>query len=246
MNYYNCDHITWKASLSLMKSDPNAQRVYSNLYQMTRDVLMTALTISAVASLTFLTIGLIKIGIEHLTNTPIMDSISVTILFSILCPAIIVVPLAWVLSYFGFYRNIKKIHSLMNHFIVSFPDAERVEPVNPVSYTIYYRGHEFIVLYQEHPTASLRVGKGKVILLIPYLDTKEGRTIEMLSEEIIEYLEGKSCAPSGMNDTCIVHHFPARPVPSPIIKGTADTMAYLMERFNLVSPTKEKAEERKD
>lgn len=82
---------------------------------------------------------------------------------------------------------------------------------------------------------------------MPYLDTKEGRTVEMLSEEIIEYLEGKNCAPSGMNDTCILNHFPARPVPSnDIVKGTADTMLYLMDRFNLVSPRKEKVEESVD
>ncbi|CAK7019553.1 MULTISPECIES: hypothetical protein [Bacteroides] len=38
MNYYICDHITWKKSLSLLKNDMNGQRVYSNLWQMTRDV----------------------------------------------------------------------------------------------------------------------------------------------------------------------------------------------------------------
>ena len=38
MNYFICDLITWKKSLSLLKNDMNGQRVYSNLWQMTRDV----------------------------------------------------------------------------------------------------------------------------------------------------------------------------------------------------------------
>lgn len=241
MNYYNCDHITWKASLSLMKNDPNGQRVYSNLYQMTRDVLMLSLTISAATSLILLTIGLIKIVINHFTDVvPILDSIPIAILFCTLCPAIFLVPLAWVLSYFGCYKNIKNIYSLMQHFIASFSDAERIEIINPAAYVIYYRGHEFIAHFQENPTARLCVGKGKIVLLLPYLDPKNDRTIEMLVEETEDYLVGKNYVPTGINEECIANHFPAHPLPpAHIVTGTADTMVYLMERFDLQSPRKE-------
>ena len=69
MNYYICDHITWKKSLSLLKNDMEGQRVYSNLWQMTRDVLMLSLSLSAMASLVILAFGLIKFIADILSGT---------------------------------------------------------------------------------------------------------------------------------------------------------------------------------
>ena len=64
MNYYICDDITWKKSLSLLKNDMEGQRVYSSLWQMTRDVLMLSLSLSAMASLAILVFGLIRFIID--------------------------------------------------------------------------------------------------------------------------------------------------------------------------------------
>lgn len=62
----------------------------------------------------------------------------------------------------------------------------------------------------------------------------------MLLEETEDYLVGKNYVPTGINEECIANHFPARPLPpAHIVIGTADTMVYLMERFDLQSPRKE-------
>ena len=144
MNYYICDDITWKKSLSLLKNDMEGQRVYSSLWQMTRDVLMLSLSLSAMASLAILVFGLIRFIIDTLSGTTEQTmTLFDVIIFSMTCPATFVVPLTWVLAYFGWYKNLRKINSLLQKFIASLSETENVKRTSPVSYTFRYHQKEF-------------------------------------------------------------------------------------------------------
>ena len=150
MNYYICDDITWKKSLSLLKNDMEGQRVYSSLWQMTRDVLMLSLSLSAMASLAILVFGLIRFIIDTLSGTTEQTmTLFDVIIFSMTCPATFVVPLTWVLAYFGWYKNLRKINSLLQKFIASLSETENVKrtgilyfplPSKRVSCTIRRKG----------------------------------------------------------------------------------------------------------
>lgn len=245
MNYYYCDHISLKASLSLLKNDMSGQRVYSSLWQMTRDVLMLSLSLSAMASLAILSFGIIKMLIDLFTQSaPFMGSLLDVVIFSVVCPALFVVPLTWVLAYFGWYKSMGKIASLLQRFISSLPEAEKIKANGPSAYIFFYRGYEFMVLFKEKETSSISVGRGEFILILPYIDTEEGRTFETLFKEIEAFVIGKCSVPFGFSTECMAANFLSRPLPSaPLVKKTADLMVYMMERFNLQAPTPDEEEE---
>lgn len=241
MNYYICDHITWKKSLSLLKNDMDGQRVYSNLWQMTRDVLMLSLSLSAMASLVILVFGLIKFIADILSGTTEQTmTLFDVIIFSMACPAIFVVPLTWGLAYFGWYKNLRKINSLLQKFIASLPDAEDVKRTSPVSYTLRYHKKEFHAMFEEkEKTTTVAVAKGDLILLLPYQDTQQ-RTTDELFEEIKGFLEGKLFASFAMGPKYMLFAFNSRPIPSQAeVKQAAETLLYLTERFQLQDPDPE-------
>ena len=241
MNYYICDHITWKKSLSLLKNDMEGQRVYSNLWQMTRDVLMLSLSLSAMASLVILAFGLIKFIADILSGTTEQaTTLFDVIIFSMACPAIFVVPLTWGLAYFGWYKNLRKINSLLQKFIASLPDAEDVKRTSPVSYTLRYHKKEIHAMFEEkEKTTTVAVAKGDLILLLPYQDTQQ-RTTDELFEEIKGFLEGKLFASFAMGPKYMLFAFNSRPIPSQTeVKQAAETLLYLTERFQLQDPDPE-------
>ena len=238
MNYYICDHITWKKSLSLLKNDMDGQRVYSNLWQMTRDVLMLSLSLSAMASLIILVFGLIKFIADILSGTTEQTAtLFDVIIFSMACPAIFVVPLTWGLAYFGWYKNLRKINSLLQQFIASLPETEDVKRTSPVSYTLRYNKKEFHAIFEEkEKTTTVAVAKGDLILLLPYQDTQQ-RTTDELFKEIKGFLEGKLFASFAMGPKYMLFAFNSRPIPSQTeVKQAAETLLYLTERFQLQDP----------
>lgn len=238
MNYYICDHITWKKSLSLLKNDMDGQRVYSNLWQMTRDVLMLSLSLSAMASLIILVFGLIKFIADILSGTTEQTAtLFDVIIFSMACPAIFVVPLTWGLAYFGWYKNLRKINSLLQQFIASLPETEDVKRTSPVSYTLRYHKKEFHAIFEEkEKTTTVAVAKGDLILLLPYQDTQQ-RTTDELFKEIKGFLEGKLFASFAMGPKYMLFAFNSRPIPSQAeVKQAAETLLYLTERFQLQDP----------
>ncbi|RHL12603.1 MULTISPECIES: hypothetical protein [Bacteroides] len=238
MNYYICDHITWKKSLSLLKNDMDGQRVYSNLWQMTRDVLMLSLSLSAMASLIILVFGLIKFIADILSGTTEQTAtLFDVIIFSMACPAIFVVPLTWGLAYFGWYKNLRKINSLLQQFIASLPETEDVKRTSPVSYTLRYHKKEFHAIFEEkEKTTTVAVAKGDLILLLPYQDTQQ-RTTDELFKEIKGFLEGKLFASFAMGPKYMLFAFNSRPIPSQTeVKQAAETLLYLTERFQLQDP----------
>ena len=238
MNYYICDHITWKKSLSLLKNDMEGQRVYSNLWQMTRDVLMLSLSLSAMASLIILVFGLIKFIADILSGTTEQTAtLFDVIIFSMACPAIFVVPLTWGLAYFGWYKNLRKINSLLQKFIASLSETEDVKRTSPVSYTLRYHKKEFHAMFEEkEKTTTVAVAKGDLILLLPYQDTQQ-RTTDELFEEIKGFLEGKLFASFAMGPKYMLFAFNSRPIPSQTeVKQAAETLLYLTERFQLQDP----------
>lgn len=244
MNYYICDHITWKKSLSLLKNDMEGQRVYSNLWQMTRDVLMLSLSLSAMASLVILVFGLIKFIADILSGTTEQaTTLFDVIIFSMACPAIFVVPLTWGLAYFGWYKNLRKINSLLQKFIASLSETEDVKRTSPVSYTLRYHKKEFHAMFEEkEKTTTVAVAKGDLILLLPYQDTQQ-RTTDELFEEIKGFLEGKLFASFAMGPKYMLFAFNSRPIPSQAeVKQAAETLLYLTERFQLQDPDPEEEE----
>jgi len=245
MNYYICDHITWKKSLSLLKNDMDGQRVYSNLWQMTRDVLMLSLSLSAMASLIILVFGLIKFIADILSGTTEQTAtLFDVIIFSMACPAIFVVPLTWGLAYFGWYKNLRKINSLLQQFIASLPETEDVKRTSPVSYTLRYHKKEFHAIFEEkEKTTTVAVAKGDLILLLPYQDTQQ-RTTDELFKEIKGFLEGKLFASFAMGPKYMLFAFNSRPIPSQAeVKQAAETLLYLTERFQLQDPDPAEEEE---
>lgn len=245
MNYYICDHITWKKSLSLLKNDMEGQRVYSNLWQMTRDVLMLSLSLSAMASLAILVFGLIRFIIDTLSGTTEQTmTLFDVIIFSMACPAIFVVPLTWGLAYFGWYKNLRKINSLLQKFIASLSEAENVKRTSPVSYTFRYHQKEFHALFEEKEnSATVAVAKGDLILLLPYQDMQQ-RTTDELFEEIKGFLIGKLSASFAMGPKYMLFAFNSCPVPTQTdVKQSAEMLLYLTERFQLQDPIPEEKEE---
>lgn len=245
MNYYICDHITWKKSLSLLKNDMDGQRVYSTLWQMTRDVLMLSLSLSAMASLIILVFGLIKFIADILSGTTEQTAtLFDVIIFSMACPAIFVVPLTWGLAYFGWYKNLRKINSLLQQFIASLPETEDVKRTSPVSYTLRYHKKEFHAIFEEkEKTTTVAVAKGDLILLLPYQDTQQ-RTTDELFKEIKGFLEGKLFASFAMGPKYMLFAFNSRPIPSQAeVKQAAETLLYLTERFQLQDPDPAEEEE---
>ena len=220
------------------------QRVYSNLWQMTRDVLMLSLSLSAMASLVILVFGLIKFIADILSGTTEQaTTLFDVIIFSMACPAIFVVPLTWGLAYFGWYKNLRKINSLLQKFIASLPEAEDVKRTSPVSYTLHYHKKEFHAMFEEkEKTTTVAVAKGDLILLLPYQD-KQQRTTDELFEEIKGFLEGKLFASFAMGPKYMLFAFNSRPIPSQAeVKQAAETLLYLTERFQLQDPDPEEEE----
>ena len=245
MNYYICDDITWKKSLSLLKNDMEGQRVYSSLWQMTRDVLMLSLSLSAMASLVILAFGLIKFIADILSGTTEQaTTLFDVIIFSMACPAIFVVPLTWGLAYFGWYKNLRKINSLLQKFIASLSETENVKRTSPVSYTFRYHQKEFHALFEEKENSTtVAVAKGDLILLLPYQDTQQ-RTTDELFEEIKGFLIGKQFASFAMGPKYMLFAFNSRPAPAQTeVKQSAEMLLYLTERFQLQDPIPEEEEE---
>lgn len=245
MNYYQCDHITLKASLSLLKNDMSGQRVYSSLWQMTRDVLMISLSLSAMASLALFTFGIVKMLIDLFTqSTPLMGALPDVIIFSLICPALFVVPLTWVLAYFGWYRNMGKIEFLLQHFISSLPEVEKVAAKGPNAYTFYYREYEFMIIFKEKESGIVSSARGAYVLVMPYVDTKKERAFETLYKEIQTFVTGKCDVPFGLSPDIMATNFICRPLPSAqSVKKAADLMIYVMGRFNLRAPLPDEPEE---
>ena len=216
----------------------DGQRVYSNLWQMTRDVLMLSLSLSAMASLIILVFGLIKFIADILSGTTEQTAtLFDVIIFSMACPAIFVVPLTWGLAYFGWYKNLRKINSLLQQFIASLPETEDVKRTSPVSYTLRYHKKEFHAIFEEkEKTTTVAVAKGDLILLLPYQDTQQ-RTTDELFKEIKGFLEGKLFASFAMGPKYMLFAFNSRPIPSQTeVKQAAETLLYLTERFQLQDP----------
>lgn len=236
MNYYICDDITWKRTLSLLKNDSSGQRVYSTLWQMTRDVLMLSITLSAMASIVLLVFGSIKLIIDFIVvpTLPAEFSILDVVLFSVVCPATFIVPLTWVLAYFGWYKSFLKINIALHKFMDSFPEAEDIKRNSLVSYRFHYHQQELHAIFVEKKGSCVAtVAQGNLVLMMPYQDTQD-RSTGVLFEEIKEYLQGKLYASFAMDNECLLFSFDSQPVPDPkMVKQIAETLIYLKERFEL-------------
>ena len=241
MNYYICDDITWKKSLSLLKNDMEGQRVYSSLWQImsTRrtDAFHSALALWQLSPYWHVRTG-IRFIIDTLSGTTEQTmTLFDVIIFSMTCPATFVVPLTWVLACFGWYKNLRKINSLLQKFIASLSETENVKRTSPVSYTFRYHQKEFHALFEEKENSTtVAVAKGDLILLLPYQDTQQ-RTTDELFEEMKGFLIGKQFASFAMGPKYMLFAFNSRPAPAQTeVKQSAEMLLYLTERFQLQDP----------
>ncbi|WP_291530567.1 hypothetical protein [Bacteroides sp. UBA939] len=237
LNYYICDNITWKESLSLLKEDKDGQRIYSNLWQMTRDVLMLSVSLNIITSLVIFVAFMIQLISDSIFGTgdqtesmPIINAI----LISIICPASVFTPFFWALAYFGWYKHPRKIDSALYKFIASLPEAKEIERTSPVSYSLRYRQHKFYAFFAEkRTTGALSPTQGKFMIILPYQDVPERSTKELF-EEIKGFLRGKISALFSIGPKCMRFSFNYRPTPAPVeVKQAAELLLYLMERFQL-------------
>lgn len=225
MNYPICDKITWKESLLLLKNDLYAQRVYSTVWKMTKDVLYLSLTLCSVGSLTIL--------VPAVMNP--LDTWWETLCIVFLVPISVILPLIWVCAYFGWYKNIKKINSILLHFINSLPGVDSVAQYMPVAYTFRYEHQQFHAVFQEkdNPGKPVTVAQGKLMLALIYTDTQE-RDIQKLFEDIEGYLKGKETGDFAISGRALLYRFPIKPLPTPQeVNEAMNLMLYLAQRFNL-------------
>lgn len=231
MDYILCDKITWKESLRLLKKNMYAQRVYSTLWQMTKDVLYLAITISSIASLVIL--------IPALMNPP--GAWWETFCVVIFVPLSFMLPLIWVCAYFGWYKNNKKINSILKTFIRSLPEVHSVVQYMPIAYTFSYKSHQFQAIFKEADQAGrpVTVAKGKLLVAIQYKDHQD-RDIEDLFQEMAGFLKGKQIGDLSMTNYILYYTFDSKPLPAPqVVTEAMDLMLYLGQRFSLELLTEE-------
>lgn len=231
MDYIICDKITWKESLHLLKENMYAQRVYSTPWLMTKDVLYLAITLSSIASLAIL--------IPAIMNPPgaWWESFCVVVFV----PLSFIFPLIWVCAYFGWYKNIKKINSILKTFIHSLPEVHSVVQCMPIAYTFCYKSYQFEAIFKESDPVgrSVTVAKGELLVAIQYKDY-QNRDIEELFQEMAGFLKGKQIGNLSMTNYILYYTFNSKPLPSPkVVTEAMDLMLYLGQRFNLELLTEE-------
>lgn len=225
MNYYNCDNISWKNSLKLLKYDTQGQRLYSNLWQMTRDVLFISIAL-------YLPLG-IFIAVISLASGQEFPSTITDVLGLALIPFSVMTPFTWLGAYFGWYKNQKKISNCIRQFITSLPEAEKMTQNTPLLYSFLYKQQEFSVYFEENQTAGVSVGVGKIVLVLNHPTLQENKLHELFNE-LIAYLGGKISADFGFNSECQRFKFDNRPMPSAeTIRNAIETMLYSRQRFLL-------------
>lgn len=224
-NYYNCDNISWKISLSLLKHDLTGQRIYSTLWLMTKDVLRLALSFSAAASIVLL--------IPLLLNP--LDSWQEGLCVAVLVPLLFILPLTWILAYFGWYKNIRMIRVFLLRFAgLVADDRKSYKLTSPLSCEYLYQGQPFYAIFHEDESVrTVAVAKGDISTGVFYRDP-QGRDISELHHEMIEFLKGKRPVPLSLNEHAITAHFRARSLPSAdAIRDALDMLLYLTKRFGL-------------
>lgn len=231
MNYHLCNKITWKQSLLLLKHDMYAQRVYTNPWYLTKDVLQLSLPISGICSLALM--------IPALMNP--LETWWDTLCVIVFVPLSFILPLLWICAYFGWYKNIKKINSIMLNFISSLEGVDSIAQYSPVGYTFRYEQQEFQAVFQENesPGKPVSLAEGKLLLALFYMDPQE-RGFETLVEEIVSYLKGKQIGNLAISTTRLFYQFDSKRLPSPQEAIEAlDLMLYLVQRFNLALSSEE-------
>lgn len=231
MSYHLCDKITWKESILLLKRDMHAQRVYTNLWYLTKDVLYLSLTLSSMGSIILM--------VPILMNP--LDTWWDTICVIVFVPLLFILTMLWICAYFGWYKNIKKINTIMLNLINSLDEVDSIAQYSPVAYTFKYKQHEFHAVFQENesPGKPVSIAEGKLLLALFYIDPQE-RGVETLVEQIASFLKGKQIGDFAVSTNGLLYRFDSKRLPTPKVAIEAmDLMLYLAQRFNLELPSEE-------
>lgn len=234
MNYQLCESITWKESLLLLKNNVYAQRVYTTLWGMTKDVLYLTLTFCGIASL--------AIMVPALLNP--LDTWWETVCVILFVPLGCILPMIWIGAYFGWYKNIKKINFTLKKLIHSLEGADSIKHYMPVGYTLNYNGQQFHVIFEENqnPGQTVTLAKGQIMIALVYHDPQE-RSTEELFKEIASYLVGKLAGSFSLSEDALMYRLKAKPLPSTkAIEDVMNQLIYLAQRFNLKVSTDEEGD----
>lgn len=232
-NYYNCDDLSWKESLFLLKQDLSGQRIYSTLWLMTKDVLRLGLSFCAAASL----ILLIPLMLSPL------DTWQEGLCMAILLPLLFILPVTWILAYFGWYKNIRMMRVFLLQFARLIADnRESYRITSPLTSEYLYRGQLFYAIFREDESLQLvTVAKGEIATGLFYRDP-QGRDVIELQKQMLEFLKGKRPVPLSLNKRAITAHFRARKFPpEDRMKDDLDMLLYLVKRYGLEIISQEEA-----
>lgn len=225
MNYQLCENITWKESLLLMKNDIYAQRVYTTLWGMTKDVLYLTLTFCGLASF--------GIMVPALLNP--LDTWWETTCVILFVPLGCIFPMIWIGAYFGWYKNIRKINFTLKKLINSLDGADSIKEYMQVAYTLNYKEKQFHVIFEENqnPGQTVTIAKGQILIALVYHDPQE-RSTEELFKEIASYLVGKLAGNFSLSGNALMYRLKTKPLPSTkAIEDVMNQLIYLAQRFNL-------------
>lgn len=231
MDFHICDKITWKESLLLLKEDLYAQRVYSTLWRMTKDVFYLALPISGIASLAILIPALISPPGNWWETSCVV----------VFVPMSFLLPLVWICAYFGWYKNLKKINSILWNFTNSLDEVDSIAQYAPIAYTFRYKSQQFQAIFQETAIlgTSLSMAKGNIILAIPYR-IQQQRNVQALGHEMASFLKGKNIPNFRLCENSMSYRLHYKPLPCPKeVKELMDLLIYLAHRFSLELITEE-------
>ena len=234
-HYYNFDNISWKDLIKLLKNDHSGNAVCSNIWQYTRVIFMEA---SLVAPL------LLIIPIAWLFHPDQMSFWEMLLLM----PACLLglIAFVWPIAYFEYRRN-REVPQKMDAFVSALPDVTITQVLFLNYYIVRYHNICFHIILDE-PMQAKKVVKNRRTLQItmPYYDPLE-RHPNDLFYEIKEYFNGKIHAHFNFTEFALSFVFPYQPEPKTSqVKEAADTLLYILERFQLCNELPDETAEEGD
>ena len=234
-HYYNFDNISWKDLIKLLKNDTTGISVCSNVWQYTRVIFMEA---SLLAPL------LLIIPIAWLFHPEQMSFWEMLLLM----PACLLglIAFVWPITYFEYRRN-HDVPQKMGAFISAMPDVTITHVLFLNYYIVLYHNVCFHIILDKPEQPKKKVKDQRTLqITMPYYDSLERHPNDLFFE-IQEYLKGKIHPHFNFTDFSLSFVFPYQPEPKTSqVKEAADTLLYILERFQLCNESPDETAEEGD
>lgn len=223
VNYYPCDNIKWADSLRLLLHDPRGQRIYSSLWQLTRDVLMLSATLFLPLGLLTAFVGLccFSCGVWQVAG-------------NLLMPFCLLFPLTWTLGYLQWYRWPHTLLRLIYRLLQAL-EVTACSFTSPVSCSFRYAGRILILLLEETERRSILGPRvTSVYLLLPHLRISDEQRATLFPR-LMEYLKEKQKGSYALFSKTQAFRYPLSPFPDPQdLRRAVENMIYLADRYGLL------------